>query len=129
MRLSSATVGFVGGLSAETVGAFLPSPPLCRWVVVVLRPRGSKWLSVDHSACSWIGVVITRGCACLWIGVGFSVVGFSVSAYRRGGIQFWVVGFSGCCGLVLWWLWICIIILYEIYYFIVIFILFYCVKS
>ena len=67
---------FVGGLSAETIGALLPSPPLRRWVVVVLWPRRSKWLSVDWSACSWIKVVIARGCACLWIGVGFNVVGF-----------------------------------------------------
>ena len=45
----------------------------------MLWPHGSKWLSVDRSACSWIGVVIPHDCACLWIGVGFGV-----GAYRRG---------------------------------------------
>ena len=37
---------------------------LCFRLEVVLRPRGSKQLSVDQSACSWIGVVIAHGCAC-----------------------------------------------------------------
>ena len=79
----------MGGLSAKTVVALLPSPLLRRWVVVVLRPRGSKWLFVDRSACLWIGVVVlARGLE--W-----------VSAYRRGGFRFWDARFSGCCGFVL----------------------------
>ena len=46
-------------------------------------------------ACSWIEVVIACGCACSWIGVGFGILAWWVSTYRRGG--FWrtgVLGFS-----------------------------------
>ena len=78
----------MGGFSVEMVVALLPSPLLRRWVVDVLRPRGSKWLFVDQLAC-------------LWIGVGFGVLAGWVSAYRRGGFRFWDARFSGCCGFVL----------------------------
>ena len=58
-------------LQVKTVGALLPSPPLRQWVMVVLRPRGSKLHSVDRSACSWLCLLVDRsgyrcGCACSW---------------------------------------------------------------
>ena len=115
VRLSSQRLGswldsvpkrFVGGFSAKTVGALLPSPPLLRWVVVVLRPRGSKWLSVDRSGYrSWLCLLMDRnGFRCI------DVVGF--------GVLVWWVSILGCCGFVLWWLYL--------YYFIIGNILFYC---
>ena len=113
MRLSSATVGFVGGLSAETVGALLPSPPLCRWVVVVLRPRGSKWLSVDHSACSWLCLLVDWSGYHLWLCLLVDRSGFRRGGFRRIGVVGFSFGlldfrvavglFCGGCGFVLFY--------------------------
>ena len=66
VRLSSATVGFVvgkrfvGGLSAEMVGALLPSPPLCRWVCGCMGCRGhGAWLLCGSLWIAYLGLKIS----------------------------------------------------------------------
>ena len=117
MRLSSATVGFMGGLSAETVGALLPSPPLCRWVVVVLRPRGSKWLSVDHSACSWLCLLVDWSGYHSWLCLLVDRSGFRRGGFRRIDISAWWDSVLGCWIFGL--LWACFVVVVDLYYFIV----------
>ena len=66
-------------------------------------------------------MVIACGCACSWIGVGFGIPAWWVSAYRHGGFRHTgVMGFS--FGL----LWVCFVVVVDLYYFIVGDILFYC---